>query len=598
MYLKRNSLLGFVLLLSMILGACAGSGAPETVIVTVEGEGGVETVIVTATPQPEPVEPVTYYGADLSDIPTLDPQIGEDVTSINYVENLFMNLTNVDVETNEIVPEAATSWDISADGLTYTFTLRTDIPWVRHNPVTGETIQEVDADGNPRFLTAYDFEYGIKRACDPAIGSYYSSVIAPTIKGCSDYLFAETPTPELYDAIGVVALDESLLQINLEFPAAFFITMTPMWTLAATPQWAIEENGENWIEAGNIVTNGRYVLHEWVHNNRRIMTRNPLLPEDLRGEGNVERHVVNVVPDQSTAYALWLNADIDYFGAVPDEELQAQLQQFPDETAQIADLTTFYIAFRMSKAPFDNVHVRRAFSMAFDKQLFIDTVRQGQGIVMNHFTGPGIFGAPPMDEVGQGFDAELAREELAEAGYPNCEGFPPVTLLGYSGQNTLNWIEYAAAQWQENLGCDASRITIEQLPFSELLAGTKASSPDEDVPHMWTLGWGPDYADANNMLGDVLWCEGENRSKRSCNELDDLIIEARLETDPATRVELYRELEDGFFGREGEFPLFPIFLRIQYAPQHSWLNRPLSLFGGQQVYNYIIDQTAQLAARG
>ena len=393
-------------------------------------------------------------------------------------------------------------------------------------------------------------------------------------------------------------LDESTLAIELEFPAAFFITMTPMWTLAATPQWAIDDNGENWIEAGNIVTNGRFVLHEWVHNNRRIIVRNPLLPEDLRGTGNVERWVVNVVPDLSTAYALWLNADIDYYGAVPDEELQAQLEQFPTETAQIADLTTFYIAFRMTKPPFDDVHVRRAFSMAFDKQLFIDTVRQGQGIVMNHFTGPGIFGAPPMDEVGQGFDPELARQELAAAGYPDCEGFPPVTLLGYAGQNTLNWIEFAAGQWQDNLGCDASRITVEQLPFAELLAGTKASNPDSDVPHMWTLGWGPDYADANNMLGDVLWCEGENRSKRSCNELDDLIVEARLETDPAKRVELYRQLEEGFFGTEGEFPLFPIFLRIQYAPQHAWLVRPLSLFGGQQLYNYMIDQAAQLEARG
>ena len=94
---------------------------------------------------------VTWHGYDDTDIPTLDPQLGEDVVSINYIENLFVHLTNYDLITADIVPEAATSWEISEDGLTYTFHLRADIPWVKHNPETGEVIQEVDADGNPLF---------------------------------------------------------------------------------------------------------------------------------------------------------------------------------------------------------------------------------------------------------------------------------------------------------------------------------------------------------------------------------------------------------------------------------------------------------------
>ncbi|MFN2274484.1 MAG: ABC transporter substrate-binding protein, partial [Anaerolineales bacterium] len=341
---KSFSLIALLVVASMVLAACAQTGAPETVIVTVEGEGGVETVVVTATPSPM-TEPVTNYAYDTTDIPTLDPQIGEDVVSIDYIENLFVNLTNVDLATNEVVPEAATSWDISADGLTYTFTIRNDIPWVKHNPVTKETTQEVDADGNPRFVTAGDFVYGIKRACDPATGGYYSSVIAPLIKGCADVLFADEATPELFDAVGVSAPDDSTLVVELEFPASYFMTMTPMWTLAAVPQWAIEDNGEDWIEAGNIVTNGRYVLDEWVHNVRRVVMRNPLMPADMAGGGNIEQRIVNVVPDVSTGYALWLNGEVDA-SAIPEEELQAHLEQFPDETEQIADLAVFYIAFR------------------------------------------------------------------------------------------------------------------------------------------------------------------------------------------------------------------------------------------------------------
>ena len=97
-------------------------------------------------------ELVTLRGTSQTDIPTLDPQLGEDVVSINFIENLFVHLTNYDLVTADLVPEAATAWEVSEDGLTYTFTIRTDIPWVKHNPETGEVKQEVDADGNPRFM--------------------------------------------------------------------------------------------------------------------------------------------------------------------------------------------------------------------------------------------------------------------------------------------------------------------------------------------------------------------------------------------------------------------------------------------------------------
>ena len=553
-----------------------------------------------STPEPEVVEKqvegTTLRSYSTTDIPTLDPQIAEDVVSINGIESLFVQLTNYDLETAEIIPEAATSWDISEDGLIYTFHLRTDIPWVKHNPVTGETVQEVDDEGNPRFVTANDFVYGIKRACDPNLGSYYSSVIAPLIVGCQEVLEAEDPAnipQELIDGIGVSAPDDETLVITLNFPASYFLSMTPMWTLAAVPQWAIEANGEKWIEAGNIVTNGRFVLNEWVHGVRRIFLRNPLMPEDMRGTGNIEKIVTNVVPDTSTGYALWLNNEVETSG-IPDAELQGHLEKYKDETIQVPDLAVFYFAFRETKPPFDDPRVRRAFSAAFDRETFVNEVRQGQGLPMKHFAPPGIFGAPPIDEVGVGYDPEFAKQQLADAGYPDCEGFPTVTLLGYSGQSTLNWIEFAQKQWEENLGCK-DVIQIEQQSFKELLAATAADVPDEEAPHMWTLGWGPDYPDENNWVGDVLWCENPgNRMKRECNEIDDMIVAAREESDPDKRVEMYREIEEKFFGEEGEMPMAPLYVRIAFVAQHSWLTAPRALFGGDQFYNWTIDQAAQM----
>jgi ABC-type oligopeptide transport system substrate-binding subunit len=131
------------------------------------------------------------------------------------------------------------------------------------------------------------------------------------------------------------------------------------------------------------------------------------------------------------------------------------------------------------------------------------------------------------------------------------------------------------------------------------LTATAAETPDEEAPHMWTLGWGPDYADENNWVGDVLWCgNAGNRQKRECNEIDDMIVEAREETDPARRIELYREIEEAFFGAEGEYPFFPIFLRIAFVAEHSWYDRIPALFGGNQLYEYTIDWEAKQAAQG
>ncbi len=572
---KLLAIVSLLILASLVLSACG----PKV------QEGTVATGDV-----------VTSYGYSTTELPTLDPQKGEDVVSINNIENLFVHLANYDLETADIVPEAATSWVVSEDGLTYTFTIRTDIPWVKHNPETGEVKQEVDADGNPRFVTAYDFVYGIKRACDPNLASYYSSVIAPVIVGCNEVLNVEDPEnidPALFDAIGVSATDEETLVVNLPEPASFFISMTPMWTLAATPQWAIEEYGDEWIEAGNIVTNGRYVLNGWEHGVSRTLVRNPLMPKDMQGTGNIEKFVTNVVPDTSTGYALWLNNEVETSG-IPDAELEAHLANFADETIQVPDLAVFYIAFRTTKAPFDDARVREAFSAAYDRETFVAEVRQGQGLPMKHFAPPGIFGAAPIDEVGVGYDPEYAAQVLADAGYPNCEGFPQVTLLGYSGQSTLNWIEFAQANWEENLGCSADLIKIEQQDFSDLLASTLAD--DAEAPHMWTLGWGPDYADQNNWAGDVLYCTTNTRILRECSEADALIEEARFETDPAKRIEMYRQVEEMFFGKGGEFPFIPIFLRIAYVAEHSWMDRIPSLFGGEQFYNWSIDVEAQAAA--
>jgi oligopeptide transport system substrate-binding protein len=597
---KLFSLLGLLIIVSLVLSACSPAAQDAAVEDLTSDDAAADDTAADDSAADDAAAdfgPVTLHSWDTSDIPDLDPQVSEDVTSINNIENIFVHLTNYDLVTAEVVPEAATSWTVSDDGLTYTFTIRTDIPWVYHNPVTGETTQVTDDDGNPRFVTAHDFVNAAHRACDPDTGSYYSSVIAPQIQGCGEVLFADDPealTEDDYAAIGVVAVDDATLVYTLAFPASFFLSMTPMWTLAAIPQWTIDEYGDGWVEAGNIVTNGRYVLAEWVHGVRRQLKRNPLMPADMAGSGNIEVVVTDVVPDVSTAYALWLAGEVAT-SAIPDPELQAHLDNYGDETRQIADLAVFYIGFVNTKAPFDDANVRAAFSAAFDRATFVAEVRQGQGLPMKHFAPPGITHAPPIDEVGVGYDPEFAAAKLAEAGYPNCEGFPQVTLLGYSGEATLRWIEFAQINWSENLGCDPDLIQIEQQSFADLLASTSVSTPLEERPHMFTLGWGPDYADENNWVGDVLWCESPQRTDRACTAVDDMIVAAREEPDQAVRAQLYLDIEEAFFGPDGEFPFAPLFLRIAFQAVHSsWYDSIPALFGGNPIYEYSIDQTMQM----
>jgi oligopeptide transport system substrate-binding protein len=542
-------------------------------------------------------EPVTFNSWDKFDIPTLDPQVAFDVSSIDAIESLFLHLTNYDLETAQIVPEAASQWHVSDDGLTYTFTIRTDIPWVRHDSESDKTIQEVDAQGQPRFLTAHDFVYGIQRACDPRTGAYYSTVVAPLLKGCSDVLFADDADhipPQLWDAVGVHAPADDTLVIQLEFPASYFLSMTPMWTLAAVPQWAVKAHGKEWIEPDHIVTNGRFVLHEWKHDVSRTFLRNPLLPQDLHGTGNIERFTITVVPDYETGYSLWLEAQADS-SSIPPDKMQAHLEQFPDETDLIPDLSVTYISFRMTKPPFDDPRVRRAFSAAFDRETYVAQVLQGLGLPMIHFAPPGIFGAPPIDQVGLGFDPAFARQQLAEAGYPDCQGLPRVTLAGY-GDHKEFLAEFAQAQWMEHLGCSSDQVQIKEMAFGDLLSATEPEAPDDRAPHMWPLGWASDYADENNWVGDVLWCKQFIREKRTCNEIDDLIVEARQEPDPQRRVELYHQIEELFFGPEGEIPFFPIAMRTTVVARHAWLDRTPTPFGGEQWYNWTIDQQAQRAA--
>lgn len=225
----------------------AASTSEVMIPATQSGENAKETAEVV-----EEQEVVLDGYLELSEF-TLDPQIWLNGPSVTIHENLFLNLVNYDIEKKDIVPEAASSWTVSPDGKTYTFKLRTDIPWVMHTP-GGETVQVVDENGDLRFVNAQDFVYGFQRLCDPRVDSSgLTNNFLGLLKGCQEvyqYEDLDSLPQDLIEGIGVRAIGTDELLIELEKPSGYFLSMSSMTFCAAVPQWAIEKYGNAWMNPG------------------------------------------------------------------------------------------------------------------------------------------------------------------------------------------------------------------------------------------------------------------------------------------------------------------------------------------------------------
>lgn len=556
---------------------------------------------IVPTPTPVPGLP-TYYGFMTTDGDTLDPQQAEDEISLNFVENLFVQLTNVDVATGEIVPDAAANWTINSNATVYTFTLRTDIPWVNHDPSIPGTQRVFDEAGQPRFVTAQDFVNGIKRLCDPANQTYHGvEVVAPLLKGCAAARVypALTAIPlEVWQAIGVRALDQRTLVIELTEPASQFLAITTLGVMSAVPQWLLEDKewGEYWTEAGTIVTNGRFVLGAKVNQIHIKLERNSLFPLDLAGSGNIEHVLMIALPDVGTGYSLWLNRQID-LTTIPPNELALHLSNFPHETETVGDDTFFYFAVDLTRPPFNDVRVRQAFSAALDQNAFAQLPFSEQtSLIVPNYTGTVALGAQPMQSSGVGFNPDYARAQLAAAGYPNCTDFPTIDVSSWSSQLNTTLVPLILTQWSAVLGCSVETWQIH--------ACGSATAPCHTIPggdaHLRLRNWTFTYPDRQNGMSEIFSCVRGQESpyyRQTCQLVDAWIAAAAATPDPSQRQALYQQIETAFFGPDGEFPIVPLFARTIYLARQDWLTYTYNPYGAQQWYNWSVDAANQSRAR-
>ncbi len=527
----------------------APTGVPVVQTVIVAGTPQVQ--VITATPAPTAAAGMNtdtlYWGTPgAGDVPTVDPSLTEDTTSVQSTEEFFGGLTRQDEETSATQPNLATKWDVTDGGKTFTFHMRNDIPWVKYNQATGKVEQVKDDDGNIRIVNAFDVVYGTKRTLDPRTASPYSYVLtylagADAFSGADTSKLSGAELDKLAEKVGARAVDTYTVEFKTTDPSSFFVQIAGMWVNYAEPSWLITDKGERWTEPGIIETYGPYTLKEWVHDDHMTWVANPFWPgTDSSPKPKIQTvywYMLDATPQLANYEASKLDislvplSDMDRVKA--DPTLSKELKIYPDTC-------TYYYGFNTKKKPFDNVKVRLAFSEAIDRKSLIDNVTKQDQEPAQWFARPGIQAAPTMKDypdLGIKTDIADAKKQLTDAGYPNGQGLPPITL-GYNTNEGHKKIAEAIAQmWKDNLGV---QVQITNQEWKVYLKTLKT-----DAPQIYRLGWCKDYPDTNNFDREVFRSDsGQNNTGGKDPAFDKLVDQAAQETDLKKRTDLYAQAED------------------------------------------------------
>lgn len=487
---------------------------------------------------------------EADDVPTLnlqltaDPQIIDPTTNWTYdiQASMFVSLVGYNYEIGEVYPRGAVTWDVSDDGTVWTFQIREDWNWT---------------DGNP--VTAQDFEYSFKRIANPETAAPMSYRLA-AIKNANAVIGGDLPV----DDLGVTALDESTLQIELDFPASWFL-MSLTSIGHAVPQWTIEEFGEDWTQPENIVVNGPYVITEWELDNYVTLEKNPSYYD--ADEVQIGRINGLVVPAESTAMAMYENGELDY-ATVPPEDLE-RVKNDPElsqQFQQIPKYNLYFYQFNVVDAPFDNVLVRKAFAAATDKRTLIDSITMGGETLMQTATPPGSVGyVPPEAEIGIDFDPEIAQELLAEAGYAGGDGLPTITLGYNASERHANIAQAVQKMWGDYLGANVQLAAFEGGGYGDAAHGGQFN--------VYRWGWGMDFPDAHNIHAELFHSDLGHEVILKDDEYDALIDQAGRATNLARREELYKQAEEILV--EEEVGIIPFFTTSDNIVVQPYLDRLL-----------------------
>lgn len=466
---------------------------------------------------------------------TLDPRKSTSIPAGIVAAQLFEGLTALDAASSP-VPAAAERWEISPDGLTYTFHLRKGAKWSNGEPVT-----------------AADFEFAWKSVLSPEFASSYAYQLFYLKNGR-----AYNEKKAAADAVGIKARGDYILEVTLERPTPFFLSLVAFRTYYPVNRTAVAN--DRWAaDAKTFVGNGPFRLTSWVHDNKMELVRN----EHYWDAGKVRMAKVDIilVDSAATRLVMFENKQLDMADNPPISEIprlqkEGKLKIFPF-------LGVSYFPFNVKKAPFDDAKVRKAFTLALDRRTLVDQVARGGQTPALAFVPPGIADAAGKDfrvKGGHHFadnDVVAAKKLLAEAGYPEGKGLPPVTLLYNTGESNKLIAEAVQEMWKRTLGVTVQLSNQELKVFYDNL--------DKHNFQLAIDSWIGDYVDPITFLELFETGNGNNSPGYSNPAYDSRLAAARQSSAPAARAEALHAAEKIIMDEAVVCPLFfstsPVMIR-------------------------------------
>ncbi len=524
-----------VMLLVLFVAALLFSGcATDTGTGDADGTEPVEEMVLTFNVGTEPE--------------TMDVHLSTGVPEATIMLQIYEGLTRLNKDS---VPELALaeSVDVSDDGLVYTFNLRDGL---------------VYSNGDP--LTAEDFVFSWKRALNPELAADYAYMLY-YIKGAEAYNTGEGSAEDVM----VEALDEKTLQVTLEAPTPFFMSLVAFKTYYPLHRPTVEADSEGWhLSVDTIVGNGPFKMVSWAQGQMEFVPNENYWDKDAIV---LDRLVFTMVENESTELTMFETGEIDFTHTVPGQEIPRL--ETTGELEILPYLGTYYYIFQIEKPPLDDINVRKALTMAIDREALVTNVTQGGQLPAFAYVPPGIPEVDGSDFRANGgdyitYDPEMAQQLLAEAGYPGGEGFPSVEILYNTSEMHKLVAEAIQEMWKQNLGIENVTLTNQEW-------GVYLNTRDEGDFMIARAGWIGDYLDPFTFLDMWVTDGGNNNSRFSNAEYDQLITEVRLVDDEVQRMEMMHQLEDILMA---EMPVCPIYYYTQPVMVKSYVKDYASIAVG------------------
>lgn len=427
---------------------------------------------------------------------SLDPHISEGVPAARILRDLYESLYEVG-DQGQAQPAAAIAHTLSKDGLVYTFKLREEAKWSNGDPVT-----------------AFDFEYGIKRSIDPKTGSHYSQILK-MIHNAEAILAGK----QAINTLGVKAIDAYTLQIKLDHPTPFFLGLLTHSSTYPVHQKSVEAHGKGFTKPGKHITNGAYQMAEWVVQSKIVLKKNPYYWNAK--QVSIKRVEFHPIEDSNSNLKMYRSGQLDMIGQISPKQYAWVKENLKTELHTNPNLGIYYYGLNISKAPLkNNPNLRKALYHAIDREIITEKITRSGQIPAYTWIPPNINNYPENSllKPERAVEIKKAKAYFAKSGYgPN----KPLKLeILYNTLEAHKQIALAiAAMWKEVLGIEVSLLNQEWKVYLN-------TRRQKETTQVFRGGWVADYNDANSFLEILHSQHGLNDSAYNNPSFDALLNKA------------------------------------------------------------------------